>query len=45
MFSNLSNAEILNILLEGRDLDDHSARSLMKRWLNDEILMFKQVLF
>ena len=37
MFSNLSNAEILNILLEGRDLDDHSARSLMKRWLNDEI--------
>ena len=37
MSSNLSNAEILNILLEGRDLDDFSARSLMKRWLNDEI--------
>ena len=37
MSSNLSNVEILNILLEGRDLDDHSARSLMKRWLNDEI--------
>ena len=37
MSSILSNAEILNILLEGRDLDDHSARSLMKRWLNDEI--------
>ena len=37
MTSNLSNAEILNILLEGRDLDDFCARSLMKRWLNDEI--------
>ena len=37
MSSNLSNAEILNILLEGRDLDDFSARYLMKRWLNDEI--------
>ena len=37
MSSNLSNVEILNILLEGRDLDDFSARSLMKRWLNDEI--------
>ena len=37
MSSNLSNPEILNILLEGRDLDDVSARSLMKRWLNDEI--------
>ena len=37
MSSNLSTAEILNILLEGRDLDDFSARSLMKRWLNDEI--------
>ena len=37
MSSNLSNPEILNILLEGRDLDDFVARSLMKRWLNDEI--------
>ena len=37
MSSNLTNAEILNILIEGRDLDDFLARSLMKRWLNDEI--------
>ncbi len=37
MFSNLSNAEILNNLLEGRDLDDLTSRSLMQRWLNDEI--------
>ena len=37
MASNLSNAEILNILLEGRNLDDFMARSLMQRWLNDEI--------
>ena len=37
MSSNLSNVEILNILLEGRDLDDYCARSLMKRWLTDEI--------
>ena len=37
MSINLSNTEILNILLEGRDLDDYSARSLMKRWLSDEI--------
>ena len=37
MSLNLSNPEILNILLEGKDLDDFSARSLMKRWLNDEI--------
>ena len=37
MSSNLSNPEILNILLEGRNLDDSIARSLMKRWLNDEI--------
>ena len=37
MLSNLSNAQILNILLEGKDLDDLHARSLMKRWLNDEI--------
>ena len=37
MSSNLSNAEILNFLLEGRNLDDLNARSLMQRWLNDEI--------
>ena len=37
MSSNLSNAEILNNLLEGRDLDEFTSRSLMQRWLNDEI--------
>ena len=37
MSSILSNAEILNTLIEGRDLDDFTSRSLMKRWLNDEI--------
>ena len=37
MSSNLSNSEILNILLEGRNLDDLTSRSLMQRWLNDEI--------
>ena len=37
MSSNLSNVEILNILLEGKDLDDLTSRSLMQRWLNDEI--------
>jgi len=37
MSSNLSNAEILNYLLEGRDLDESTSRSLMQRWLNDEI--------
>ena len=37
MSSNLSNAEILNNLLEGRDLDELTSRSLMQRWLNDEI--------
>ena len=37
MFSNLSNTEILNTLLEGSDLDDLTSRSLMHRWLNDEI--------
>ena len=37
MFSNLSNAEILNNLLEGKDLDDLTSRSLMQRWLNDQI--------
>ena len=37
MSSNLSNAEILNNLLEGRDLDELTSRCLMQRWLNDEI--------
>ena len=37
MSLNLSNVEILNNLLEGSNLDDVNARSLMKRWLNDEI--------
>jgi anthranilate phosphoribosyltransferase len=37
MSSNLSNVEILNILLEGKSLDDLTSRSLMQRWLNDEI--------
>ena len=37
MTSNKSNAEILNVLLEGTNLDDSNARSLMQRWLNDEI--------
>ena len=37
MSFNLSNVEILNILLEGNDLDDLTSRSLMQRWLNDEI--------
>ena len=37
MSSNLSNAEILNILLEGKNLDELNSRSLMQRWLNDEI--------
>ena len=36
MSSNLSNPEILNILLEGSSLDDRM-ESLMQRWLNDEI--------
>ena len=37
MSSNLSNVEILNILLEGTNLDGLIARSLMQKWLNDEI--------
>jgi len=37
MSFNLSNVEILNILLDGGDLDDLTSRSLMQRWLNDEI--------
>ena len=38
MSTNLSNSEILNLLLQGQNLDDITSRSLMKRWLNDEIL-------
>ena len=37
MSSNLSNSDILNILLEGRNLDALTSRSLMQRWLNNEI--------
>ena len=37
MSLNLSNTEILNILMEGRNLDDATSRLLMQRWLNDEI--------
>ena len=37
MSSNLTNPEILNILLEGSHLDDLTSRSLMQRWLKDEI--------
>ena len=37
MSSNQSNAEILNYLLEGRNLDDLTSRLLMQRWLNDKI--------
>ena len=37
MSSNQSNAEILNNLLEGENLNELDARSLMQRWLNDEI--------
>ena len=37
MSFNPTNAEILNILLEGGNLDDINARSLMTRWLNEEI--------
>ena len=37
MSSILSNREILNNLLDGQNLDDLTSRSLMQRWLNDEI--------
>ena len=37
MSSNLSNSEILEILLKSENLDDLTSRSLMERWLNDEI--------
>ena len=37
MSYDLSNAQILNILLEGKNLDEITSRSLKQRWLNDEI--------
>jgi anthranilate phosphoribosyltransferase len=37
MSSNITNAKILNILLEGDNLDETTSRLLMQRWLNDEI--------
>ena len=37
MSSYLTNAQILNKLLEGENLDDSTSRLLMKRWLNDDI--------
>jgi len=37
MTFNSTNAEILNTLLEGGNLDEITSSSLMKRWLNDEI--------
>ena len=37
MSTTLSNPEILNILLSGENLDELTSRSLMKRWLNNEI--------
>ena len=37
MSSKLSNPEILNTLLRGKNLDDSTSRLLMQRWLNDEI--------
>ena len=36
--SNKSNSEILDQLLYKQNLDDETSRTLMKRWLNDEIL-------
>ncbi len=38
MTSHQSNAEILNQLLLGKDLDNNTSRLLMKKWLNNEIL-------
>ena len=37
MSTYLTNAEILNKLLEGENLDDSTSRLLMQRWLNDDI--------
>ena len=38
MSTNQSNSQILDLLLNGQNLDDLTSRILMKRWLNDEIL-------
>ena len=38
MSSNLSNSQILNNLLEGKNLDELTSKLLMKRWLNDQII-------
>ena len=38
MSFNKTNSEILHQLLQGQNLDEVTARILMKRWLNDEIL-------
>ena len=37
MSSILSNSQILNNLLDGKNLDELTSRSLMQRWLKDEI--------
>ena len=37
MSATLSNTEILNILLEGDNLDEFTSGLLMQRWLNEEI--------
>jgi anthranilate phosphoribosyltransferase len=37
MSINSTNADILNNLLEGENLDETTSRLLMQRWLNDEI--------
>ena len=38
MSFNQSNPEILELLLQGKNLDEITSRGLMQRWLNDEIL-------
>ena len=38
MSINKTNSEILDQLLYGQNLDEETSRSLMSRWLNDEIL-------
>ena len=38
MSFNQSNPDILNLLLQGKDLDETTSRTLMKRWLNEEIV-------
>ena len=38
MTSKQSNSEILNSLLQGQNLDVITSKSLMQRWLNDDIL-------